>query len=57
MNREEYFEQLLEMFEKHIQATDLRSEHEIEEQIFAFIDNNRDVELKFDLPNNYNPHA
>ncbi len=40
MTREKYFDVLLEMFEQHIEATDARTEYEIQEKILTFIEEN-----------------
>lgn len=40
MTRTEYFEQLLERFEKHIEAKDYRTETEIKDGILNWIENN-----------------
>lgn len=53
-NREEFFEELLDLFEKHIEATDVRTENEYKEMILEFIQK-RDIDLAYDLPHNYNP--
>lgn len=45
MNRQEYFDRLLEMFEKHIEATDLRTESEIQDSILHFIEENQVPEI------------
>lgn len=38
--RKEYFQTLLNLFEQHIEATDERTEYELEEKILTFIENN-----------------
>lgn len=40
LSREEYFEELLNLFTKHIEANDFRTETEIKEKIFGFIEEN-----------------
>lgn len=40
MNRQEYFDHLLELFEKHIEAKDIRTEYEIQDSILHFIEEN-----------------
>jgi hypothetical protein len=40
MTRSNYFETLLDMFEQHIQATEIRTEYEIQEKILTFIEEN-----------------
>jgi len=38
------FEQLLDLFEKHIEATDVRTENEYKERILSLISNDQDDE-------------
>lgn len=51
MTRDEFFEELLDLFEKHIEATDARTENEYKEMILEFIQK-RDIDLHFDLGRN-----
>ena len=39
-----FFEQLLDLFEKHIEATDVNTENEYKERILGFIANHQDAE-------------
>ena len=41
MTRNKYFNELLEKFERHIEATDARTEWEIQVDILNFIEKNR----------------
>lgn len=56
VNRDNFFEALMDMAVKHIEARDAQSEAEIKEQILEFIATNKDIEFAYDLPANYNPH-
>lgn len=38
MTRQQYFDQLLEMFEQHIEATHYPDEYNIQENILSFIE-------------------
>lgn len=57
LNRDEMFEELEDRFAKYFEAKDLRTETEIKESIFEFLKDTREVDLNYDLPTNYNPHA
>lgn len=46
VNRDNLFDRLLDLFGKHIEASDLRTEEEIKEQILQFIDTNKDIDFQ-----------
>lgn len=46
VNRDNLFERLLELFGKHIEASNFRTEEEIKEQILQLIDTNKDIDFK-----------
>lgn len=48
MDREEYFDALLEMFTEHIEANDEKRENQIKEYIFQWMDSHPLPELKDD---------
>lgn len=49
-NRSDYFESLLEMFTKHIEASDPRTEWELQNQILTFIETNELPEADYEGP-------
>jgi hypothetical protein len=56
LTRDEMFDELLDLFELHIEAKDARSESEIKESIFQFLKDTKEVSLDYDLLTNYNPY-
>lgn len=49
MRRKDYFGTLLALFSQHIEATDERTEYEIQEKILTFIEENEVPAVEEDL--------